>query len=575
MSANQLTKKTGPHVERYVFWFVAIALLFFQLGNTAPWQSEDRWLEIAREMLDSGNFFHPTLNDQLYFDKPLLTYWLVIAASFITHGLNEWSLRLPSALSALIALWGTRDLGRQLFSRDVLFSRDIGNTAGWILLTSFGFLQWGRLGEADMENLAATIVAVAWYWRYRERGHFVGYLIAYLIMAIGAQCKGLTAIVVPLGAIIIDSALAKRWRLHLNVQHAGAAAIAIGIYLLPFIFAAEPQQSNHASGLGLVLRENIIRYVSPFDHTGPIYTYLIAIPEYLFPWTLLFIGAITAALPRSTSATHEKRWLTLTTLFIFLFFTLSGSRRNYYILPILPYCAVFSAQYLRSAASSTRASILLRWSTLLCFLLFALFVTLPLTLPLIAPKFSGRTFSQIPPDVLHNIIFIGISGIALLVFTRLLRGRINDHSFVTLIVCAIVLFGGFFFRLQLDIDAARTEVPFARKLQALTEQATLPIAIVNDKPAGRLLFYAKLPRPVLVLDSRESLDTFIATPPYPKLLLAYRKDDAKLPAELQLLPPALVETTYAWEKDQREKLRAWLIFEPLKKSAPLKYSSLK
>jgi hypothetical protein len=45
--------------------------------------------------------------------------------------------------------------------------------------------------------------------------------------------------------------------------------------------------------------------------------------------------------------------------------------------------------------------------------------------------------------------------------------------------------------------------------------------------------------------------------------LAYQKDNAKLPSELQQLPATLNETTHAWEKDQREKLRAWLIRAPL------------
>jgi len=541
----------NPRWQCYLFWTAAVALLFFRLGSTAPWQSEDRWLQIAREMIDSGNFFHPTLNAKLYFDKPLLTYWLVVAASALTHGLNEWSLRLPSALSALLALWGTRHLGRQLFSAS------IGNSAVWILLTCFGFLQWGRLGEADMENLAATIVAVAWYWRYRERDEFIGYFVAYLVMAIGAQCKGLTAAIVPLGAILIDTALSKRWRLHCNWRHVIAAAIAFTIYLLPFVFAIEPQRVTQTDGLALVLRENIIRYIAPFDHTEPWYTYLVAIPEYLFPWTFLFIGAVLASCKRMRDNTYSMRWLTLTTIFIFLFFTLSGSRRNYYILPILPYCALLTAHYLRTYSS--QATALLRWSTGLCFLLLALLASLPFALP----KFAAEAAAHLPPELLRNAALIGIFGIAILILLWFDRRRFSDDAFVMVIACALIFFCGFFFRLQLDIDTVRTEVPFARALRPLAAQTMTPIAIVNDKPSGRLLFYAKLPRPVSILDNQQAIAAFIATPPYPKLLLAYQKDNAKLPSELQQLPATLNETTHAWEKNQREKLRAWLIRAPL------------
>lgn len=175
--------------------------------------------------------FHPTVNDVLYFDKPLLSYWLVVGVSFIT-GLNEWALRVPSALAALVALWATRDLAKQLWNLET------ARYAGWILLTSFGLLQWGRLGEADMANLAATILAVSWYSRHRERSSFFGYLIFYLILSLGAQCKGLTAMIAPSLVVLADIIGSRRWRTHVNPAHGIAIIIGAGIYLLPFFARA-------------------------------------------------------------------------------------------------------------------------------------------------------------------------------------------------------------------------------------------------------------------------------------------------------------------------------------------------
>jgi len=58
------------------------ALLFaWQLGNSSVVSEEFRWAEIGREMRDTGNYFHPTINGQIYYDKPVGSYWFIVAAS--------------------------------------------------------------------------------------------------------------------------------------------------------------------------------------------------------------------------------------------------------------------------------------------------------------------------------------------------------------------------------------------------------------------------------------------------------------------------------------------------------------
>ena len=60
-------------------------------------------------MLVTHNYFWPTINGHVYYDKPLGSYWLVIFSTPFTGGLNEAATRLPSAIAGLLAVCDTHD----------------------------------------------------------------------------------------------------------------------------------------------------------------------------------------------------------------------------------------------------------------------------------------------------------------------------------------------------------------------------------------------------------------------------------------------------------------------------------
>src|SRR3984957_4113287 len=81
---------------------LAAAMFFARLGARALWSSEFRWAEIAREMQLTSRYFWPTINVRVYCDKPLGSYWLVLAATRLTGGLDETAARLPCAIAGLL-----------------------------------------------------------------------------------------------------------------------------------------------------------------------------------------------------------------------------------------------------------------------------------------------------------------------------------------------------------------------------------------------------------------------------------------------------------------------------------------
>src|SRR5271155_4221168 len=95
---------------------ILTAILFLtRLGVRALWSSEFRWAEIAREMLVTHNYFWPTINGHVYYDKPLGSYWLPVFSTPFTGGLNEAATRVPCAIAGIVAVALLMLLVRRLY----------------------------------------------------------------------------------------------------------------------------------------------------------------------------------------------------------------------------------------------------------------------------------------------------------------------------------------------------------------------------------------------------------------------------------------------------------------------------
>jgi len=323
-------------------------MLLIMLGGRELWTLEARWADICWHMLNSGDYVHPNLGGTTYYDKPLLSYWLMLFAARLIGGLSVWALRLPSVLAGLVVLWCTFDIGRHLINRRSAF------LAGWMLATTHFFIFWSRTASADMLNLAGIMAAVAWYVRRRDVPGVTTTVIFFLLLAVTSLFKGLVGAAVPVLVIAPHLCTAQRWRRYPLRSVILSAVPAAMVYLVPFGAStwfgngAAPD-ATAAAGLYQVYRENILRYFAPFDHEGPVYTYLLYGPIYMLPWAIFLVPALWTLPRRWRSLSGGARWMTWSTLLIFIFFTLSGSRRSYYILPLVPFATLVTAEWVSAA----------------------------------------------------------------------------------------------------------------------------------------------------------------------------------------------------------------------------------
>src|SRR5918999_1837282 len=101
----------------WVLVFLALLLFFPFLDARDLWTPvEPRYAEIVRIMFTKGDWIVPTVNGDLYTDKPILYFWLVLIASHIAGSVNDWTLRLPAALAGIGFVWTTYLLGRDFYS---------------------------------------------------------------------------------------------------------------------------------------------------------------------------------------------------------------------------------------------------------------------------------------------------------------------------------------------------------------------------------------------------------------------------------------------------------------------------
>ena len=537
-----------PTWGRWFLFLLVFFLLFFALGQRALNGSEDRWAEIARNMLLHGDWWHPIINGEVYFDKPLLSYWLIVLCS-LGGQLSEWTIRLPGALAALLSLFCTYKIAAQWFDRSVAW------LSAWLLLTSYGFLFWSHTASAELSNVALITAALAWFVAHRDRHDFLSYLGFYVLCALGSQLKGLTALVVP--ALVVAPYVFRqgRWRQHICLPHLWALLVAAGVFFIPYWAAATQAlpdgvqaQTNHLSGLDLLIRENVVRFFKPFDHVEPFYSYLYAVPRIVFPWVFLFLAALIHYGKRFKTLNESQRGLLESIALIFLFFTLSGSRRWYYILPIAPFCMMLTAAYLtqvsqasdnpwpRRALRATLVLLAISGALLLCAPSIAAQMANELTLPVEFLIGSAVLF-------VTGALLIGVAKKRPLILQHAcgIKGPWADHLPLLCVLAALqmgVLFGFFL----PGSDRYRPLKPFALSLakQAQTDERWA----FYKKENTTLAFYLNASAAIPTVNDRTELSGAARS----WILIAEKKDQAELLQsfpELRNANPVLEEKSVA------------------------------
>ena len=277
----------------------------------------------TRELLASGDWGHTTLNGAPRFDKPILVYWLQ-AASVALLGLNEWALRLPSALctwtAALAALGfvGPRQGARA------------GQLAALMLVTAFGPWAMAHAATADaLLNLLLMLTALD-LWRHLESGARAPLRRAAAWVALGLLAKGPIAVLVPGAALGLWVLTRRDWAALRRVLGDPVAWLVLLAIAAPwYLYALHRHGMDFVAGF--ILKHNVGRFTGPMEgHGGSLLYYVLIVPLLWLPWTPLW--ARLAQRWRTPWGDAQGRFWLCWAGFVIVFFSLSGTKLPHYSL---------------------------------------------------------------------------------------------------------------------------------------------------------------------------------------------------------------------------------------------------
>ncbi|WP_200762318.1 ArnT family glycosyltransferase [Nitrosophilus alvini] len=312
---------------RYSDWILAAAIFlsFFASLSMAPLfdLDEGAFSEATREMLQSGNYLTTYLNGELRFDKPILIYWLQ-ALSVKIFGMSEFSFRFPSALAATFWSLGIYWFARRYFDEITAFA------ATFFMVTSLQITIIAKAAIADALLNMFIAYSMFFVYIYLDKNEKKYLYFAFGAIGFGALTKGPVAILIPLAVTFIYLLIKKELKLFFKTVFNPIGLLIFSLIALPW-YILEYMDQGMRFIEGFFLKHNISRFKTSFEgHSGSLFYYIPVVLIGLLPYTSLFLKAITKI--KSWFKNDLYLFFSIWFIFVFLFFSFSGTKLPHYVI---------------------------------------------------------------------------------------------------------------------------------------------------------------------------------------------------------------------------------------------------
>jgi 4-amino-4-deoxy-L-arabinose transferase-like glycosyltransferase len=312
--------------------------------------------QIARNMVNSGDWVIAHLDGVPYMEKAPLPYWL-IAICYLLMGVHDWVARIPTALAAVLLCFVTARYGAWAFGRRA------GFYAGLALATSVGLFLFTRILIPDvMLTLTVTLCLMAFQRALNEDGEELHSrrwpIVLGAMLGVGALLKGLIALVVPVGGALLYLLLTRRLFARETWRRLRPVSVILTFLLIaaPWHVLATlrmPPSFNFSmhSGPGeyhgffwfYFINEHLLRFLNlryPRDYnTVPRLAFWLLNLLWLFPWSAYLPAAAKLSYKPEDRAGRTRLLALCWAGFLLLFFSFSTTQ-EYYSMPMYPALAL-------------------------------------------------------------------------------------------------------------------------------------------------------------------------------------------------------------------------------------------
>jgi 4-amino-4-deoxy-L-arabinose transferase-like glycosyltransferase len=329
-------EETGQH--RYALPAVValcVVLFFTGLGIRPLWnQDEGMHAGTSMDMLRSGDWITPTMNGEVFFDKPAFHNWLV-AVAILVLGPTELAARLPNAVMGLATVVLTFLIGRRMFGTRAAFLSSVA------LATSWQFFILSRTVMHDMTLTFCVTATLGLFYvgasnDYRQRGWFVASAAA---LGLAVLAKGPAGAVLPGGVVVFYLAfrreLSRIWRMPLV-----RGILVFLLVTVPWYVAVA--RANPSFLKYFFVELNFGSFASAkSEHPAPFWYYVPVLLGTFAPWSFFLPVALWRSFRRRAADPHGESLFLLLWIGIYLvFFSMAVSKLATYILPIFPAAAL-------------------------------------------------------------------------------------------------------------------------------------------------------------------------------------------------------------------------------------------
>ena len=322
---------------------IGFAVSWFALLGERPLFNPDegRYAEIPREMLVSGDWLVPRLNNLVYIEKPPLQYWAT-ATSFELFGTNVWAARLYTGLcgfstvlvTAWVAwrLWGTAAAWRAgiMLGSTLAVSVMSQQLTLDMSLTFFTTLTLGTFCVGQ-DARAGAASRRRWMW------------LAWTGAGAAFMTKGLVALVLPALTLCAYSLLYRHWKPWRRLSLTAGLVLFV-LIAAPWCLLMQrhvPQFFNF-----FFIREHFQRFLTRIeDRYEPVWFFIPVLALGALPWLLPAARALATGWRAAKTATDfdPRALLWVWGIVVFVFFSASDSKLIPYILPLFPALALLMA----------------------------------------------------------------------------------------------------------------------------------------------------------------------------------------------------------------------------------------